>query len=104
MASLNTTNRLRRCTTACAIVLALLMVGGKPKPAAKDAAPPGPELPSDLNSASLRVHAIDVIYELDLSPEQLKMLRTAADGAEDERMRTAASNDEKTDRGFCGFQ
>jgi hypothetical protein len=40
------------------------------------------ELPSDVNNASLRVSAIDTLYELDLSIEQLNVLHTMASGLE----------------------
>ena len=55
-----------------ALFLAVLVMGAKPKakPVKEEPAAPGPELPKDLNLASLRVHAIDTIYELDLSAYQ----------------------------------
>jgi hypothetical protein len=60
--------------------------------------------PPDLNAASLRVHAIDTIYELDLSPRQLTMLRAAAaEGVADEHKRSDAGGDEKLTTGFADF-
>ncbi len=42
---------------------------------------PAPRLPTDLNQASMRVKALDELYELDLSVDQLKKLRALAAGA-----------------------
>ena len=47
-------------------------------------------LPSDPNLASLRVSATMSLYELDASPEQLKLIKAAAAGAASTRVRTAA--------------
>ncbi len=58
-----------------------------PKEAPKEAAKPtptstpAPRLPTDLNQASMRVKALDELYELDLSVDQLKKLRALAAGA-----------------------
>jgi hypothetical protein len=58
-----------------------------PKEAPKEAAKPtptstpAPRLPTDLNQASMRVKALDELYELDLSVDQLKKLRAMAAGA-----------------------
>jgi hypothetical protein len=94
----------RPAITGCALLLALVSLGGKPKPKpAPRQAPPGPELPSDLNIASLRVHAIDTLYELDLSPAQMNMLRTVADGMSDDHKRTAAVGNEKVTAAFADF-
>jgi hypothetical protein len=49
----------------------------KPKPQAPDVAA-DIDLPEDVNRASLRVSAIDTIYELDLSIEQLNVLSALA--------------------------
>jgi hypothetical protein len=69
----------------------LLMLGspraawGKPPKAAAtqsadEAAAAAIELPADVNDASLRISAMDTIYELDLSVQQLNALRAAATG------------------------
>ena len=50
----------------------------KPAPAPKIS---GPALPPNLNLASLRLKALDTLYELDLSIDQLNQLKTAAAGA-----------------------
>ena len=67
----------------------------KVKAAASSTDLPGPPLPADLNLASLRVKALDVLYELDLSTDQLKELRTAAGGAGSMQQRTPAKGTEK---------
>jgi hypothetical protein len=75
----------------------------KPKPA-EPAAPVGPPLPSDLNLASLRVKALDQLYELDLSPDQLKQLKETAAGAESHQTRSAAKGTDKLTSGLQDFQ
>ncbi len=68
----------------------------RPKKAAKTPEPaPGNaaavvELPADINDASLRVNALDTIYEFDLSIEQLNALRLAASGTSAEKTRSPA--------------
>jgi hypothetical protein len=58
-----------------------------------DAAPPAaPKLPADLNKASLRVTALDTLYELDLSIDQLRDLRDRAQGAASTRERESAKS------------
>jgi hypothetical protein len=47
-------------------------------------------IPADLNDLSLRATALTVLYELDLSLEQLRQLRTVASGAAESRPRAAA--------------
>ena len=83
------------------LTLALLTIGAKPKPKQKE--PPPSVLPADLNKASLRVHAMDMLYELDLSAEQLKMLRSAADGTADDRDRSPAAGNAKLVTAFNDF-
>jgi hypothetical protein len=73
-----------------------------PKPSAPAIA--GPRLPADLNLASMRVKALDVIYELDLSVEQLKGLRAAAAGAASTRVSAAAKGTEKLASTLHEFQ
>jgi hypothetical protein len=55
----------------------------------------GPPLPGDLNDASLRLRALDTMYELDLSVDQLKALRQAATGAASTQHRSAAKGSAK---------
>ena len=68
---------------AAALVLATAVVGpAVAKPAKKKPpAPPPSDLPADLNVASLRVGAMQTLYELDASPEQLHLIRKAAAGS-----------------------
>jgi hypothetical protein len=65
---------------------------------------PGPPLPNDLNIASLRVHAIDTLYELDFSTDQLKELRAAAAGTASDQHRTAAKGTPKLAAALQQFQ
>lgn len=64
------------------------------EPAAPPAAPatlPAAATPADLNDLSLRVAALATLYELDLSPDQIKAVRdAAAAGAADRQPRAAA--------------
>jgi hypothetical protein len=87
------------------VVALLLMAAGKPKakPAPKPVPAAGAELPKDLNAASMRIRAVDTIYELDLSSEQLKALQDAADGTASDRKRTPASGDEKLAAAMTDF-
>ena len=91
------------------LVIALAMLGAakpKAKPAAAKPEPAaGPELPKDLNLASLRVHAVDTLYELDLSPEQLGKLKAVAKETASKQKRTAAapSADEKLSSAMNDF-
>lgn len=82
-------------------LLAVALLGGKPKAKLKDTAPS--ELPKDLNKASLRIRAADMIYELDLTTAQMKMLQTAADGAADDRDRSPAKGNAKLVTTFGDF-
>jgi hypothetical protein len=92
-----------------AVALALsLLAAGKPKPKpgpapAKPAPGAGAELPKDLNLASMRLHAVDTLYELDLSSEQLKALKESATGTASEQKRTAAAGDEKLAAAMTDF-
>lgn len=82
----------RGFTSACVFILAVGLIvpiarakGKKPKD--KE---PEPAL-GDLNQYSQRVTAMEVLYELDLSADQLQILRDACAGAADPRHRTPAS-------------
>ncbi len=70
--------------------------GSKPAPVAEPDTndKPAPPLPADLNLASLRVKALDQLYELDLSVDQLKVLRAAATVGGSTQQRTAAKGNE----------
>ena len=78
----------------------------KPEPAKESPATDtlGPALPDDLNLASLRVKALDLLYELDLSNEQLKELRVAASGTGSTQHRAAAKESEKLATKLREFQ
>ncbi len=72
-----------RRRSALALVLASAVVApvlAKPAKKKPPAPPSTPDLPADLNVASLRVGAMQTLYELDASPEQLHLIRTAAQG------------------------
>lgn len=73
-----------------------------PKPSAPIIA--GPRLPADLNLASMRVKALDELYEFDLSVEQLKGLRAAAAGAASTRASAPAKGTEKLATALHEFQ
>jgi len=81
-----------------------------PKEAAKETPKPtapaiaGPRLPADLNLASMRVKALDELYEFDLSIEQLKGLRAAATGAASTRASAPAKGTEKLVNTLHEFQ
>jgi hypothetical protein len=83
-------------TRVTAIVAALLLTVGavlakpKPKPAGQVAAQQmaDVDLPADANEASLRVSALDTIYEMDLSAQQLNAVRAAATATADLTKRT----------------
>ena len=102
-----------RLLITLAIVLTVPLLAGKPKNKGPKAAPGGAgepveptqavDLPENLNTASLRVHATDMMYELDLSAEQLKLLRVAATGTASDRKLSAASGDEKLAAAFNNF-
>jgi hypothetical protein len=51
-----------------------------------------PELPADVNQANLRVAALDALYELDLSVDQLHDLQKLARDAASGRSRTTLNN------------
>jgi hypothetical protein len=80
------------CLRVAAMGVALLLMLGGPgaawgKPpktaatqSADEAVAAAIDLPADVNDASLRVSAMDTIYELDLSVQQLNVLRAAATG------------------------
>ena len=60
---------MRRAAIACLVLLALLFQPAwakKPKAAAEPVS-----LPGDLNLLSLRMDALDMLYQMDLSPEQI---------------------------------
>ena len=83
------------------LLMACFLVGAKKKES--DAADPtktaalaaSVALPADLNIASLRVAALDTIYQLDLSAAQLHLLKTAAVGNVNAAQRTPAKADPK---------
>ena len=74
---------------------------GKPKKAVPKPAPG--DWPTNLNLASMRVHAVDVIYQLDLTKEQIKALADASEGAADEHSRTTAVGNPKLVTAFEDF-
>jgi hypothetical protein len=82
---------------ALAGVLSPTAVGAKAKPKPEPAAPEATHgaLPADLNLASLRVSAMDTIYELDLSIDQIRSLRALAVGAASTESRKPAKADPK---------
>jgi hypothetical protein len=99
-----TARRVRPARAVVVVAIALSTLAAKPKPKPKEPpASPVSELPADLNRASLRVHAVDMLYELDLSSEQLKALRIAADGCASDRDRTPASGNPKLVSAFNDF-
>lgn len=77
-----------------------------PKEAAKSASTstPTPRLPADLNLASMRVKALDEMYELDLSVDQLKKLRAMAAGAGSTKVGAPAKGTDKLVSTFQEFQ
>jgi len=82
---------------AVAVVISPSLSGAKPKPK-PEAPPPEPThgaLPADLNLASLRVSAMDTVYELDLSIDQIRALRALAVGSASTESRKAAKADPK---------
>jgi hypothetical protein len=66
----------------------------KPKPPPK---PPEPQfpVPADVNDLSMRVSALETIYEFDLTDAQLRALRTLALGAAQKDARTPAKANPK---------
>jgi hypothetical protein len=100
----------RSCLIASIIAISVFTLAAKPKPKPGKEAPAAPpaqasiaELPEDLNLASLRVHAIDVMYEFGFSPEQLKMLLEAASGAASDRKLSPAVGNDKLTAAFKDF-
>jgi hypothetical protein len=89
--------RWMRPAGACGtIVLALAMLSTnaaakKPKAAAPDPETQGPAL----QTLSLRINTLDLLYQLDLSPDQLVAFRSAAIGAADTQPRANAKPNEK---------
>jgi hypothetical protein len=75
----------------------------KGKPAAKPAAAPAAAA-VDVNDLSLRVHAMEAIYELDLSDAQLAAVRAAAAGTAQVGKRTAAKATPKLTEVLRGLQ
>lgn len=82
----------------CLLLISLLLIGtafGKPKGKNKGPQSADPaadvDLPDNANSASLRVNAIDTIYELDLTAAQLHSLRELAAGCGETSTRSAAT-------------
>jgi hypothetical protein len=88
---------------ALALVAWPALLRGKPKPKPEPppaAAPTHASLPADLNLASLRVSAMDTIYELDLSIEQIHALRANAVGTASTTARRAAKADPRLSAAF----
>jgi hypothetical protein len=75
------------------LLVAMLTIAGKPRkpkpPPPEQPAPPGGLLPTDLNKASMRVIAVDTLYQLDLTRAQLEAMRTAAEGSATNAERSA---------------
>jgi hypothetical protein len=66
--------------------------------------PTPPALPADLNIASLRIHALDTLYELDMTRDQLNALRAAATNTASAQHRTAVKADATLAAAFKDFQ
>jgi hypothetical protein len=66
-----------------------------PPPAAAEERTKGPALPPNVNLASLRLAAMQTLYELDASPEQLKAVKGAAAGLADPAERASAKGPPK---------
>jgi hypothetical protein len=66
--------------------------------------PAAPAMPADLNLASLRINALDTLYQLDLSPEQLHAMRLAAAGAASGQRRTAVKANAPLAQAMRDFQ
>ncbi len=80
---------------ACGVVPVGAAGKGKKKPPAAPTSPAAADLPADPNVASLRVMAMQTLYELDASPEQLRAVRLAAPGLSDGAERAAAKGSDK---------
>ncbi|HEY7119043.1 MAG TPA: hypothetical protein VH475_20805 [Tepidisphaeraceae bacterium] len=76
------------------VVPLMLLLGWSGLAGLAHGAGPAPA-PANLNDLSLRVAALQAIYEFDLSPEQLRAMRGATNGAADTRQRTAAKGTPK---------
>jgi hypothetical protein len=63
-----------------------------------------PALPVDLNQASLRISALDTLYEFDLAPEQLRALKAAATKTASAQRRTPVKANAEMARAFADFQ
>ena len=61
-------------------------------------------VPADLNLASLRIKALDALYEFDLSPDQLRIVRAAATGAASSQTRTSVKPNAELSKALKGFQ
>lgn len=72
-------------------------VGAAAAAPAKPRKPPEPQVvvPADANDLSLRIAALETIYEFDFTPEQLRALRTLAAGAAQNDPRTPAKTTPK---------
>jgi hypothetical protein len=91
-----------RLATAIALLLIAATVPSGPaqgappeKPAAKPVPAGAIQAPADMNDLSMRIAALETIYELDLSASQLAALRADAKGTADPRQRTAAKSTPK---------
>jgi hypothetical protein len=67
----------------------------RPKPPEPPPAAPAVAAPADLNELSLRLIAMETLYELDLSPAQLAALRTGAAACGQVKTRAAAKGTPK---------
>jgi hypothetical protein len=77
-------------------VVSATLVRAAPQPKATPAAPaPAVTAPADPNDLSLRITALEAIYELDLSAAQLNTLRGSAKNTAEIRQRTAAKSTPK---------
>jgi len=84
----------RRSVFAALLAVALLNVAAGPKPKPK---PPEQQfpVPADLNDLSMRVDAVETLYDFDLTDGQLRALRTIAEGAGQHDARSPAKGNAK---------
>jgi hypothetical protein len=95
-------SRPRLALLLCSLfALAPLCAIAAPKPAKPKPPPPAPveppaaPVPADLNDLSLRVTALETLYDLDLSPEQLRILHGLAAQTAQTGQRTAPTGTPK---------
>jgi hypothetical protein len=83
-----------------------LLVGAYLSPGAMAATKPKPKpqpqvaLPTDLNDLSLRITALQTLYEFDFTVEQLNTLKTLASETAQKDARTLAKGNAKLLQGF----